>query len=63
VVLPDFLAKIRFNKSKKNRTIIVLKPLFSDAMGCKIAFIYNLIIQFLGNEATENNLFHSKNLL
>ena len=60
VVLPDFLAKIEFNKSKKIQINYSLKTSFSDASRFANRFYlqsYNSI--FRGNEKLENNLFHS----
>ena len=60
VVLPDFLAKIEFNKSKKIELNYSLKTSFSDASKFANRFYlqsYNSV--FRGNEAIENNLFHS----
>jgi hypothetical protein len=60
VVLPDFLAKIEFNKSKKITINYNLKTSFSDAS----KFANNFYLQsynsvFRGNENIENNLFHA----
>ncbi len=60
VVLPDFLAKIEFNKSKKITINYNLKTSFSDASRFANRFYlqsYNSV--FRGNENLENNLFHS----
>ncbi|WP_026776272.1 carboxypeptidase-like regulatory domain-containing protein [Polaribacter sp. Hel_I_88] len=60
VVLPDFLAKIEFNKSKKIQINYNLKTTFSDASKFANRFYlqsYNSV--FRGNEAIENNLFHN----
>ena len=60
VVLPDFLAKIEFNKSKKIELNYSLKTSFSDASKFANRFYlqsYNSV--FKGNEEIENNLFHS----
>ena len=60
VVLPDFLAKIEFNKSKKIELNYSLKTSFSDASKFANRFYlqsYNSV--FRGNEEIENNLFHS----
>ncbi|MEN8836436.1 MAG: carboxypeptidase-like regulatory domain-containing protein [Polaribacter sp.] len=59
VVLPDFLAKIEFNKSKKITINYNLKTTFSDASRFANRFYlrsYNSV--FRGNEEIENNLFH-----
>ena len=60
IVLPDFLAKIEFNKSKKITLNYNLKTSFSDAS----KFANNFYLQsynsvFRGNENIENNLFHA----
>jgi hypothetical protein len=60
VVLPDFLAKIEFNKSKKITINYNLKTAFSDASKFANRFYlqsYNSV--FKGNETIENNLFHN----
>ncbi len=60
VVLPDFLAKIAFTKSKKLELNYGLKTSFSDASKFASRFYlqsYNSV--FRGNEALENNLFHA----
>ena len=60
VVLPDFLAKIEFNKSKKITINYNLKTSFSDASKLANRFYlqsYNSV--FRGNENIENNLFHA----
>jgi hypothetical protein len=60
VILPDFLAKIEFNKSKKIQINYNLKTTFSDASKFANRFYlqsYNSV--FRGNEAIENNLFHN----
>lgn len=60
VVLPDFLAKIEFNKSKKIHINYNLKTSFSDASKFANRFYlqsYNSV--FRGNEEIENNLFHA----
>lgn len=60
VVLPDFLAKIEFNKSKKITINYNLKTSFSDASRFANQFYlqsYNSV--FKGNENLENNLYHS----
>ncbi|WP_159949555.1 carboxypeptidase-like regulatory domain-containing protein [Polaribacter septentrionalilitoris] len=60
VVLPDFLAKIEFNKSKKITINYNLKTSFSDASRFANRFYlqsYNSV--FKGNENLSNNLFHS----
>ncbi len=60
IVLPDFLAKIEFNKSKKITINYNLKTSFSDASKFANRFYlqsYNSV--FKGNENIENNLYHS----
>ncbi|WP_397444698.1 carboxypeptidase-like regulatory domain-containing protein [Polaribacter sp. R77954] len=60
VVLPDFLAKIEFNKSKKITINYNLKTSFSDASKFANRFYlqsYNSV--FRGNENLQNNLFHN----
>ena len=60
VILPDFLAKIEFTKSKKLQFNYNLKTSFSDASKFANRFFlqsYNSIFQ--GNENLENNLFHN----
>ena len=60
VVLPDFLAKIEFNKSKKITINYNLKTSFSDASRFANRFYlqsYNSV--FKGNENLENNLYHA----
>ena len=60
VVLPDFFAKIEFNKSKKITINYNLKTEFSDASTFANRFYlqsYNSV--FKGNEDLENNLFHA----
>tara|TARA_R110002074_G_scaffold392826_3_gene578641 strand:+ start:3994 stop:6639 length:2646 start_codon:yes stop_codon:yes gene_type:complete len=60
VLLPDFLAKIEFNKSKKIQLNYNLKTSFSDASRFANRFYlrsYNSV--FRGNENLENNLFHT----
>ncbi len=60
VVLPDLLAKIEFNKSKKIQINYNLKTSFSDASKFANRFYlqsYNSV--FRGNEEIENNLFHA----
>ena len=60
VVLPDFLAKIEFNKSKKITINYNLKTSFSDASRFANRFYlqsYNSV--FKGNEEIENNLYHA----
>jgi hypothetical protein len=60
VLLPDFLAKIEFNKSKKIQLNYGLKTSFSDASRFANQFYlqsYNSV--FKGNENLENNLYHS----
>ena len=60
IVLPDFLAKIEFNKSKKITVNYNLKTTFSDASKFANRFYlqsYNSV--FKGNEDLENNLYHT----
>jgi hypothetical protein len=60
VVLPDFLAKIDFSKSRNIQFNYNLKTTFSDASRFANQFYlqsYNSV--FRGNENLENNLFHS----
>jgi len=60
IILPDFLAKIEFNKSKKIQINYNLKTSFSDASRFANRFFlqsYNSV--FRGNERLQNNLFHS----
>ena len=60
VVLPDFLAKIEFNKSKKITINYNLKTSFSNASRFANQFYlqsYNSV--FRGNENLENNLYHT----
>ncbi len=60
VVLPDFSAKIEFNKSKKIQLNYNLKTSFSDASRFANRFYlqsYNSV--FKGNESLENNLYHA----
>jgi hypothetical protein len=60
VVLPDFLADIEFNKSKKLKLNYNLKTTFSDASKFANRFYlqsYNSV--FKGNETLENNLYHA----
>ncbi len=60
VVLPDFLAKIAFNKSKKLQFNYNLKTSFSDASRFANRFYlrsYNTV--FKGNEDLTNELFHT----
>ena len=60
IVLPDFLAKIEFNKSKKLQLNYSLKTSFSDASKLADNFYlrsYNSV--FKGNENLENNLYHN----
>ncbi|QMU65173.1 MAG: carboxypeptidase-like regulatory domain-containing protein [Flavobacteriaceae bacterium] len=60
VVLPDFLAKIEFNKAKKLQLNYSLRTSFSDANKFASRFYlqsYNSV--FKGNENLENNLFHN----
>ena len=60
IVLPDFLAKIEFNKSKKIQLNYNLKTSFSDVEKFANRFYlqsYNSV--FKGNENLENNLYHN----
>ncbi|MCG1035148.1 carboxypeptidase-like regulatory domain-containing protein [Polaribacter sargassicola] len=60
IVLPDFLAKIEFNKSKKITINYNLKTSFSDVEKLANRFYlqsYNSV--FRGNEQLENNLYHA----
>jgi hypothetical protein len=60
IVLPNFLAKIEFNKSKKIQLNYSLKTAFSDASNFANRYYlqsYNSV--FRGNEDLENNLYHS----
>ena len=60
VALPDFLAKIEFNKSKKIQIRYNLKTRFSDASKLANQFYlqsYNSV--FKGNENLENELYHN----
>lgn len=60
VVLPDFSAKIEFNKSKKITINYNLKTSFSDASRFANRFYlqsYNSV--FKGNEDLENSLYHN----
>ncbi|WP_298883191.1 carboxypeptidase-like regulatory domain-containing protein [uncultured Polaribacter sp.] len=60
IVLPDFLAKIDFNKSKKIQLNYNLKTSFSDVEKFANRFYlqsYNSV--FKGNENLENNLYHN----
>jgi hypothetical protein len=60
VVLPDFLADIEFNKSKKLQLNYNLKTSFSDASKFANRYYlqsYNSV--FKGNETLENNLYHA----
>lgn len=60
VLLPDFLAKIEFNSSKKLQFNYQLKSAFSDASKLANRFYlqsYNSV--YKGNEDLENELFHS----
>lgn len=60
VVLPDFLMKIEFNKSKKIELKYNLKTNFSDVSKLANRFYlqsYNAV--FKGNENLENELYHS----
>ena len=60
IFLPDFSAKIEFNKSKKIQLNYSLKTSFSDASKFANRFYlqsYNSV--FRGNEGLENNLYHN----
>jgi hypothetical protein len=60
IILPDFLAKIEFNKSKKLQINYNLKTSFSDVSQFANRFYlqsYNRI--FRGNENLENQLYHT----
>ncbi|MCH3881579.1 carboxypeptidase-like regulatory domain-containing protein [Tenacibaculum aquimarinum] len=60
VVLPDFLMKIEFNKSKKIQVNYNLKSNFTDASKLANRFYlqsYNSV--FKGNDNLENELYHS----
>lgn len=60
IILPDFLAKIEFTKSKRIQFNYNLKTSFSDASKFANRFYlqsYNSV--FKGNETLENNLFHN----
>jgi hypothetical protein len=63
VLLPDFLSKIEFSKSKKIQLNYQLKSSFSNASQFASQFYlrsYNSV--FKGNENLENEFFHSANL-
>ncbi len=63
VVLPDFSAKIEFNKSRKLQFNYKLQTSFSDASKLANRYYlqsYNSV--FRGNNRLENNLFHSARL-
>lgn len=63
VTLPDFLAKIEFNKSKKIQIRYNLKTRFSDASKLANQYYlqsYNSV--FKGNENLENELFHNASI-
>ena len=63
IVLPDFLTKIEFSKSKKIQLNYQLKSSFSDASKFANQFYlrsYNSV--FKGNEHLENELYHSANM-
>lgn len=60
IVLPDFLAKIEFTKSKKLQFNYQLKSSFSEAS--KLAnrfYLQSYQTVFKGNEQLENELFHT----
>ena len=64
VVLPDFYAKIEFNKSKSIRINYNLKTSFSDASKfAKRYYLQSYNSVFKGNEALENQLYHSASIL
>lgn len=63
VALPEFLAKIEFNKSKSLEIRYNLRTNFSDASKLSNRFYlqsYNAV--FKGNERLENELFHSASI-
>ena len=63
IILPDFLTKIEFNKSKKIQFNYNLNTSFSDASKFANQFYlqsYNSV--FKGNETLENELYHSLSL-
>ena len=63
IALPDFLAKIEFNKSKSIQIRYNLKANFSDAS--KLAnqyYLQSYSSVFKGNENLENELYHNANL-
>lgn len=63
IALPDFLAKIEFNKSKNIQIRYNLKTNFSDASKLANQFYlqsYNSV--FKGNENLENELYHNANI-
>lgn len=63
VILPDFLMKIEFNKSKKIQLNYNLQTNFSNASSLANRFYlqsYNSV--FKGNESLENELFHTARL-
>ncbi len=63
VALPDFLAKIEFNKSKKIQLRYNLKTKFSDASKLANQFYlqsYNSV--FKGNKNLENELYHNASI-
>ena len=63
IALPDFLAKIEFNKSKSIRLRYNLKTNFSDASKLANQFYlqsYNSV--FKGNENLENELYHNASI-
>lgn len=60
ILLPDFLADIEFNKSKKIKINYNLNTSFSDVSSFANRFVlqsYNSV--FRGNEQLANNLFHA----
>ncbi len=60
IALPDFLADIEFNKSKKIKINYNLRTSFSDVSSFANRFVlqsYNSV--FRGNENLANNLFHA----
>ena len=63
IVLPDFLTKIEFNKSKSIQIRYNLKTNFSDASKLASQYYlqsYNSV--FRGNKNLENELFHNANI-
>jgi hypothetical protein len=63
VVLPDFLAKIEFNKLKKITMYYNLKTAFSDtSMFANSFYLQSYNSAFKGNEDLENNLYHNSGI-